>query len=344
MADATEARVRGDRSPTDGAPSTHWPELDLLKAVAILAVVLIHVKRSWLEGRPSSLELALDPLLRFAVPAFLFASGALGAAHAERAGFLASRLRRLLPPYALATVAAWAFLAARGEAPTLRDAALDLVTASALGPYYYVFVLATLLAAAPLLRRLGRGGVLALLAPLLVAQWWSETLALGLSFFWHLRNPLLWAAYFVAGWGYASLREPLRRGLAGRPAAALAALPWALLAGWMVAAGVITDPGPTRVWLLIWAALGLLLALGLGLGLDRKVGWARPLSDASYTIYLWHPFAVYPIRDALLPGPEVLSWSFLLLPWLAGVVLPLGLLVVVRRVAGRAAARTWIGG
>jgi fucose 4-O-acetylase-like acetyltransferase len=55
--------------------SQRFHEVDLLKAVGILTVVLIHSLRSPWEPSISPLELWLGNVTRFAVPGFLVASG-----------------------------------------------------------------------------------------------------------------------------------------------------------------------------------------------------------------------------------------------------------------------------
>jgi len=80
-----------------------------------------------------------------------------------------------------------------------------------------------------------------------------------------------------------------------------------------------------------------------GLLLQAVPDPARRLAAASYTIYLWHPFAVYPLRDAMRPAAGELAWDALILPWLAGLVLPLALLALARRTLGERATSTWLG-
>lgn len=84
------------------------PELDLLRAVALVAVALIHAS-AWVapaEAPPNaSLAAAISSLARFCVPAFVFASGfALQRSSAGRAmdrgAFLGKRVRRILLPWA----------------------------------------------------------------------------------------------------------------------------------------------------------------------------------------------------------------------------------------------------
>ncbi|HEX6511560.1 MAG TPA: acyltransferase family protein, partial [Chloroflexota bacterium] len=84
------------------------PELDLLRAVALVAVAVIHAA-AWLtpaEAAPSAGALAaVSSLARFCVPAFVFASGfALFHGHRERqvvaGSFLRRRWLRVLVPWA----------------------------------------------------------------------------------------------------------------------------------------------------------------------------------------------------------------------------------------------------
>lgn len=141
------------------------PEIDRLKAVANVGVVAFHVTGQW--GKPASPPLlALTLLLQPAVPAFLFASGFL---HARRSRFPRGTLRkwamRLLPAYGLASVAAFAIRHAFfGDGLSPSAMMRDLLTANAIGTYYFVFVLWELLALSLVLARVPRStGVLFIL-------------------------------------------------------------------------------------------------------------------------------------------------------------------------------------
>ena len=78
--------------------------IDVLKGVGIVSVVWIHASSGPAIGEPGLLERFLLQLTRFAVPAFLAASGYLYAARERVPGAVTrTRLRRVLLPYLLAS-------------------------------------------------------------------------------------------------------------------------------------------------------------------------------------------------------------------------------------------------
>jgi peptidoglycan/LPS O-acetylase OafA/YrhL len=345
------APARGDHPTQTATGSTRLHELDLLKAAGIVAVVLIHSMRGPFESGASAFELLLGEATRFAVPAFLFATGALAASPGRAAGTpaneLRSRLSRLLLPYLVATVAAELFRAARGLGPSTGSVWLDLFTGAAFGPYYYVFVAVPLVFLARLARRWSEHALWTVTLLLLVLQGGAEMLLFELPLFWHLRNPALWWAYWFAGACYGRHRDRIVARLgAGRGAwfvgAAGAAVAATALAVWFHAPP--QELGyRLATWLALWATLLALLALGLR---ARSVARSRPvrlLSEATYTIYLWQLFAVYPLRDAAPAAPEVFEPWRIALPWTGGLLLPLLLVSVARKFLGPATARRWLG-
>lgn len=328
----------------DVAEPQRFAEVDLLKAAGIVTVVFIHAIRSPWDPGVSAAEVWLGHVTRFGVPAFLFASGFLyatsGPVDAARTG---RRLRRIGVPYLAASLLAWTvFQGAPGTGST-GSLALDLLVGSALGPYYYVFVIAGLVLVTPLFARLPRNALAAATLAAVAAQWAVDAATLWLlPLEWHLRNPLLWWGYFLAGWW---ARE---RGLH--------ASPWLARHGRRLAAGLLPvvaalaavagleGEAPRLVvrsaaWALVWTVLATLFAAGAGRPSRRPLAL---LSDASYAIYLFHLFAVLPLREAL-PAPDgALAPLPVLVPWLAGLAAPLALVVAARRALG-ARSRDWIG-
>ena len=65
MADTTEGKSETER----------FFEIDLIKGVGILAVVLIHCKRHSFDVNISPVEIWLGAITQFAVPGFFLASG-----------------------------------------------------------------------------------------------------------------------------------------------------------------------------------------------------------------------------------------------------------------------------
>lgn len=99
----TDTAVRTARPPQ---PARRLPELDLLRSVALLAVVFIHAA-SWISGQDAPAQRgpyeAATALARFCVPALILASGfALHHAYgrpADARAFLSRRVLRTLVPW-----------------------------------------------------------------------------------------------------------------------------------------------------------------------------------------------------------------------------------------------------
>jgi surface polysaccharide O-acyltransferase-like enzyme len=319
---------------TPAAVTRRYVEIDVLKLVAIVTVVLIHGVRPPWDPALSPTEVWLGHLTRFAVPAFLFASGFLYATRdAVPAATTLRRLRRVLVPYLLASLGAQLWWHALGQTSPGGHLALDLLFGSSFGPYYYVFVAALLVAVTPGVPRLPARALPALAVGLGVAQWAVDAaLAWPLPFYWHLRNPLLWWAYFAAGWllrlHYAALaawvtarRRPLAVGLA-------------LAATALTAASGL--PGPlvwvrSAAWLEVWVILALLLTLSCGA--RRSPAALRWVSDATYGVYLLHLFFLYAVQLRFPPSRG--DAASILLPWAAGLGGSLVVIAGLQRLLGR---------
>ncbi|MFL2935227.1 MAG: acyltransferase family protein, partial [Myxococcota bacterium] len=78
-------------------------EVDLLKALGILAVVVIHSLRDFWNPDFTASELWIGQLMRFGVPAFLAVSGFLYAVPQATWSSVGPRLRRILLPYLFAS-------------------------------------------------------------------------------------------------------------------------------------------------------------------------------------------------------------------------------------------------
>lgn len=292
-------------------------EIDVLKALGIVTVVLIHGVRPPWDPALSAVEIWLGHLTRFGVPAFVFASGYLYATRQPvPADTLRRRLRRILVPYVLASLGAQVWWAVQDRPTPGGSLWADLLFGASFGPYYYVFVIALLVAATPLLARLPEALLLPGAVLLLAVQWAVDAAALGsLPFFWHVRNPLLWGAYFTAGWLLRLHREGVAAWIQPRRTALGAALTLAVA----LLTAAVGLPGPwlwvrSAAWLHVWAVLALVFVLCCDTG--RSPGPLRWISDATYGIYLFHLFALYGVQLWLPPpGGDAAS---ILLPWLGG--------------------------
>jgi peptidoglycan/LPS O-acetylase OafA/YrhL len=311
-------------------------ELELVRAMAIIAVVLIHGTSEAAAGQPAGgamqlAFLAVNKLCAFAVPVFIFISGIVlfyGApAVWDReavTGFYRRRLRTVLAPYLLWTSFYYVFnqLLAHG-----RDMRIDpvyfaklLVTGNASYHLYFLVVIVQLYAAFPLMSRManrwgwfGRhlvwfGAAVQLVWYALVRQWpgFEFDYLCGFSY----------AAYFAfGGWlglQYTERVERLRRLLPWTltGAIALGAAYAGLFAAEQAGAAV-----PPPVFELAYAALGLFAAAAL-VPLARTLhaggsaagqAFAR-LGAASFGVYLVHPLLLSLWRTAVPLAPA--SWAY----------------------------------
>lgn len=306
-------------------------EVDLLKAVAIVTVVLIHVLRAPWDPGITQLEVWLGSITRFAVPCFLFASGFLYAtSSAVGLDKTLRRLRRIGIPYLIASAGAQLFRIARDEPSVTGAIWSDFLLAASFGPYYYVLQIFLLVLATPLFARLGPRTLVGWTAAMVLVQLaFDQGWLAPLSFQWYLRNPLVWCSYFLLGW--------VARSHWARLSGAIEAVRWRLLAGsilFVTALAAIIGVGSTgpgerfAVWLLTYAMLPLLLVAASAP--REAIASVRWLSDASYAIYLFHLFFVLTLVDALRGAPGELSVLALAGPW-AGGLLGSALLVWIAR-------------
>ena len=297
-------------------------EVDLLKALGIGAVVLIHSLRDFWDPGFTASELWIGQLMRFGVPAFLAVSGFLYAVPQATWQSVGPRLRRILLPYLFASSIAialglWmgglslppaylvdALLGSSGDSAAVprlgAGIVLDLLLGNALGPYYYVLVISFFVLMSPLIALLSERALTLLLVFALGAQcifeggfwYWND-------FFWHVRNPLLWSGYFILGWwlrihadGVTSSMEKHR----GRILSSSATL-------FVICASVLAfESGgalPHQViqltaWVGVYSILLLLFMSAWG-RTTRSI-WLARVSDLTYTVYLFHLFVLYPIR------------------------------------------------
>ena len=319
-------------------------EIDALKTAGIVTVVLIHCLRTPWDPLISPLEVWLGHLTRFGVPAFLFASGFLYATNEPVSARLTlRRLRRILLPYLIVSLAAqlwWSLL----ELPTeVRNFWPDLAFGSSMGPFYYVFVIAGLVVVTPLFARLPSAARIALTVAMLAAQWYVDAaVGVDMPLYWHLRSPLLWWAYFLVGWQVRLHRLAVSNWLAHR---SYWLAPVLLIAIWVLAVQS-SAPGPllgvrTAAWLNVYAIL--LLVYSVASGRADTTGALRYLSDATYAIFLLHVFFVSGVELLVPHRPLVSEFAPIALRWLAGFAGPIILLTAARASLGER-SRDVIGG
>ena len=318
--------------------------IDAVKAAGIVTIVLIHALRPPWDPGLSPLERWLGQLTRFGVPGFLLASGFLYAGARPDSATTLRRLRRVLLPYLVASLLAQGWRAWQGLPSEGGGLLADLLFASSFGPYYYVFVIAGLVLATPLFGLLPRGALYAATAALVAGQWWVDAAGRDpLDFYWHLRNPLMWWGYFLVGW-LARLQVAALAAFVAPRRAALGALAAAAVAGLtLAAAGEPALPrllARTASWLDVYAILAL-IALAAS-AWRSPPPWLRILSDATYTLYLYHLFFVLTLQP-LFPAPPLRADALAIgVPWLGGLAGGLAVALLGRRLLGER-ARDWLG-
>jgi surface polysaccharide O-acyltransferase-like enzyme len=296
-------------------------EFAYLRAVAIVAVIVIHAVDTPVITKSAGPLLwpyvAIDVAVHFAVPLFVFVSGAvLMHVHPPPVGwrpFVPRRLARLLPPY-LAVSAVYLLVRALMEGPpTAFEVVVRLLTGTAYFHLWFVVLVVELTLLYPVLAprvRSARPRTLALLGIPLALLSSAYFLLKALLFLaqpdWVLSAVLLqglapagYLLFFVAGMAVMAHPEPSKRFFARlTPMRVAPAVLVALLLGASRFAASI-EPSPVRLALAglsflaepfaYLLACGIALAAALNTRLDRRTRIARALAalgGASYGIYL----------------------------------------------------------
>jgi peptidoglycan/LPS O-acetylase OafA/YrhL len=324
------------------AESNRLDEIDFLKAAAIVAVVFTHSGIFIFNPRFTAWDLWLTTnWVWFHVPSFLMVSGFLYC-RTEPVGLsqVGRRLARIVVPYAIATVAMQA--SGVGTVTGLGSALFQLATGSAVGFYYFVPVLACCVLCIGPLSRAPWTLILALwllLAGYMVATGASPKLKLSHDAFWSQRNPIesFYLGHFLTGWLAATHRERLGA-FVRRWRLALLGLCTVGLVWWFT--GVATFPHkwvPAFGVVYTWSAAGFILLATWGV---RAPGFVRWLSDATYTIYLYHGTPILRTQKYVIdwaPPARILFRAALALGF------GCGLTAAARRLLGPTRSRRYLG-
>ena len=238
------------------------------------------------------------------------------------------------------SLAAQLFHFVRGDQLIGGSVIADLLLAASFGPYYYVMVIAALVLLTPLFARLSSRALWLLFGVALSLQVFLEVPEPS-DYFWYLRNPLLWVAYFQLGWMTRLYHASLSRWVGNHRISAVGLVSSLLLA--LFAARALDPSLPvvrTATWLGIYASLCLLFVLSSNR--ERLPTFVRTLSDSTYAIYLLHLFFVIPVREQLMSSFSELPPLMLALPWIAGFAGSLAVIAGARRLLGER-SRLWIG-
>ena len=318
------------------------PPLDWVKTLAIAAVTVTHASPFLDDPRFTDVDRLATALASFQIPAFLLISGFFSDTGARSGvALVRRRLGRILPPYVVASLVAWA--CGFWTVDTLRHFVFGLVTGGAIGIYYYVPVLAFCTLLVPLWSRLSTGALTAITLVLFVyaeAAWLRPEWRLTASFYWGMRDPFgrFHLGHFLLGVIAARRLADLERLYARAPRLALGAavalvVPFVVVArggSWSAFQPLLHTPYMVGVVALVAA----LVPAGPA---PAVVRW---LSEATLAIYLYH----------WIPRSWVLPWAFALQPlWRIATVsaasLAGGALIALaaRRVLGARASRALIG-
>ncbi len=193
-------------------------ELDMMRGLAAIAVIMIHVTAAPLvescwQGSSTIFYLTLNMAARFAVPVFIMLSGAgLELANRQNEGYLSyirRRLSKIAPAYILWSVV-YSFIWDKetemlsiGQKVTLSSIVSDLVTGRSCIHLYFVPLIIQFYLLFPFIRKVLKtkwGLIFSCLVSvgLLSVRTYAATPEY-LSFLFDARNPLNWLIYFTMG-------------------------------------------------------------------------------------------------------------------------------------------------
>lgn len=276
----------------------------------------------------------------FHVPSFLVVSGFLYSRQTPQSlRAVGRRLSRFGVPYLVGSGVAVAL------GFTLWRTPLDLLQAfafgSAVGTYYYFFLLGVFVVAIWPLSRLPSYAVALLLAALCahaVASALFPSIAWRESMYAFMRNPLHLGGYFLCGWLGSAWREPLARfERRWRPALGLVAA--LCVAAWVAAlAGGL--PSELRPFLRAGYTLSVVWVVYVLVPPGRVPRLVRFISDSTLTLYLYHQMIELALLPHVMPLPPPLRTSLLAT---AGLASSAALLFAARAVMGRQRTRLLLG-
>lgn len=288
--------------PKRDAVSSRFVVFDVLKGVAILAVIVIHAAYLWpapSEGMKTFL-VAVDASMRFALPIFFIASGILLTPESvQRLGvkrWYGAKLLALGVPYVLVATLA-AYMAGMG----VEDYVVGLVTGGISVPYYFLIILFQLYVLYPLLVPLARYRVFVYGALFFSIAW-------QLSPFWYVFDvPLAFRFMGLFVWGM-YVRSLMFEGTLSRSYTPWLALVVLAVALYVVLPGQYFNMRPYYGVGMCMLLYGAYVQGFFARGVERVLAW---LGERTLWIYLTH----YLIMMTLVP------WSATLFAPVVGPVL-----------------------
>lgn|SRR5690625_78500 len=191
-------------------------EMDMMRGLAILAVILIHITAEIINSSPNMEEMNLmflivNQLSRFAVPVFLFISG-LGLALSSRKenyfSFLRRRVSKLLPLYLLWSVLY--YVAIHLKNINLLEFAILTLKGSNYYHLYYIPVIIMLYMLFPLLKKIVRYKVAVISVFLLTVIIQLSDELFDITVFKSAANVFNWSIYFILGIMFANNYNKLK--------------------------------------------------------------------------------------------------------------------------------------
>lgn len=334
-------RMAGEQPSGAGVTAARLPGLDWLKALAMLAVAINHGGPFLMGPDATGFDrFVRGGLVLFHVPSFLVVSGFLYSRQTPQSlHAVGRRLSRFGVPYLVGSGVAVALGFTFWRTPL--DLLQHFVFGSAVGTYYYFFLLAVFVAAIWPLSRLPTAAVAALLAALCayaVASSLFPAIAVRESMYAFMRNPLHLGGYFLCGWLASAWREPLGR-FERRWRPALGLLAGVCVAAWVAAlAGAL--PPTLRPFLRAGYTLSVVWLVFVLVPPGPVPRLVRFISDSTLTLYLYHHMIELTLVPHVMPLPPPLRTPLLAVAGLAGSA---ALLFAARAVLGRQRTRWLLG-
>lgn len=319
-------------------PRRYSPQLDVIRIVAVIGVVTVHVTADHLDTDATVPMHVLRSLLATAVPAFIMISGALNldpAAMRHGSGrFLGRRLRRLLP----ATVVWTAFYAVvmqilpSDEPSDRRQEVADLLTASTYPHLYFLPLIIGLTVITPVIATyVGHSARRAWITGAVAAGWALVVSAVPPLSQGLLGEPVVplemgTLTYFLPFIGYYVLGRAARVAPVGRRSSLLllvGAVPVLTMATVWAYLSKVTDSPPGQFLLPTYVApTVMLLSLALVIALMSLGGeWTvsaraervlRTLGEATFGVFLVHFALLVGLRELSFPESSVLAVAALI--------------------------------
>lgn len=280
-----------------------YKELDMLRGIAILAVILIHISgvvitSSQIDIETETFFIIINQLSRFAVPVFLFLSG-LGLTLSQKMSegyfvFLKKQILKILPLYLLWSVV-YLIAGNLGQQISPLEAIKSITSGGSYYHLYYVPLIIIFYILYPFLRGISKNNAAIILILLITvsSQWADELFSTGLLK--EQRNPLNWCIYFVVGIWFAQHLEEIKEKVKARQKL-IAMLYFVATAGIVCEAFIYMKIGISlgdattsmRPSVIIYSIIFVLFIMTLQFQNKNVTYVLNQLSKVSYGVYLSH--------------------------------------------------------